>query len=146
MRYNWQKRECTFKKRGKKTHYFPSLNFLLTPSSPLLYHQHPSPVCFRAASTHQEERGMWDEKHAGEGKSARNTGRGSAEKRGERWEERVRDGRVRERDSEEEETGEREESAGVGCPRMGLLLFCSGPISFVLFVCWHQRAASHSPC
>lgn len=40
----------------------------------------------------------------------------------------------------------REECAGVGCPWIGLLLFCSGPISFVLFVCWHQRAASHSPC
>lgn len=41
---------------------------------------------------------------------------------------------------------EREECAGVGCPWIGLLLFCSGPISFVLFVCWHQSAASHSPC
>lgn len=46
----------------------------------------------------------------------------------------------------EEEREEREECTGVGCPWMGLLLFCSGPISFVLFVCWHQRAASHSPC
>lgn len=50
-----------------------------------------------------------------------------------------------ERDGERErKTEEREEYAGVGCPWIGL--FCSGPISFVLFVCWHQRAASHSPC
>lgn len=55
-------------------------------------------------------------------------------------------GRGRERRTEEEEREEREECTGVGCPWMGLLLFCSGPISFVLFVCWHQRAASHSPC
>lgn len=50
------------------------------------------------------------------------------------------------RSMEEEAMEEREECTGVGCPWMGLLLFCSGPISFVLFVCWHQRAASHSPC
>lgn len=72
--------------------------------------------------------------------------KGEGVPRNERGDERYVKEKERERGTrEEEETEEREECSGVGCPWIGLCS-SSGPISFVLFVCWHQSAASHSPC
>lgn len=82
----------------------------------------------------------------GRGQEMKGEGVPRSERRDERSVKETEKERERKRETEEEETEKREECAGVGCPRIGLLLFCSGPISFVLFVCWHQRAASHSPC